>query len=202
MFSWKVGGRNIYILYDRKPSICRLRNVWTSQSQSTCAQGDLTAKFLISIFATRLLNLRKPSKKNPNCNFTFTLNLFWISLIFKKLQILRKILDSTVYTTFWIFHIYLCRPWGCLNREVQIHYWICKWEIIGGKSSSVTYPSFVHLTSFVVSKGQLISEWNFGVFKSSKKTTKFLTGFCPSFIVKKIDRLFGSFEDTKTSFWD
>ena len=29
-------------------------------------------------------------------------------------------------------------------------------------------------------KGQLISEWNFGVFKSSKKWTFFLTDFCPS----------------------
>ncbi len=28
-------------------------------------------------------------------------------------------------------------------------------------------------------KGQLISEWNFGVFKSPKKPTKFLTDFCP-----------------------
>ena len=30
-------------------------------------------------------------------------------------------------------------------------------------------------------KGQLISEWNFGVFKSPKKSTKFLTDFFPSF---------------------
>ena len=28
-------------------------------------------------------------------------------------------------------------------------------------------------------KGQLISEWSFGVFKSPKKPTKFLTDFCP-----------------------
>ena len=34
-------------------------------------------------------------------------------------------------------------------------------------------------------KGQLISEWNFGVFKSAKKPTKFLTDFCPSFIGQK-----------------
>ena len=34
-------------------------------------------------------------------------------------------------------------------------------------------------------KGQLISEWNFGVFKSPKKPTKFLTDFCPSFIGQK-----------------
>ena len=34
-------------------------------------------------------------------------------------------------------------------------------------------------------KGQLISEWNFGVFKSPKKPSKFLTDFCPSFIGQK-----------------
>ena len=28
-------------------------------------------------------------------------------------------------------------------------------------------------------KGQLISEWSFGVFKSPKKPTKFLSDFCP-----------------------
>ena len=35
-------------------------------------------------------------------------------------------------------------------------------------------------------KGQLISEWIFGVFKSSKKPTKFLTDFCPSSYSPKI----------------
>ena len=30
-----------------------------------------------------------------------------------------------------------------------------------------------------VYKGQIISEWNFGVFKSPKKPTKDLTDFCP-----------------------
>ena len=32
-------------------------------------------------------------------------------------------------------------------------------------------------------KGQLISELNFGVFKSPKETTKFWTDFCPGFIL-------------------
>ena len=36
-------------------------------------------------------------------------------------------------------------------------------------------------------KGQLISESNFGVFKSPKKLTKFLTDFCPSFIASEIN---------------
>ena len=34
-------------------------------------------------------------------------------------------------------------------------------------------------------KGQLISEWNFGVFKSPQKPTKYLPDFCPSFIGQK-----------------
>ena len=34
-------------------------------------------------------------------------------------------------------------------------------------------------------KGQLISEWIFSIFKSPKKPTKFLTDFCPGFIGQK-----------------
>ena len=41
----------------------------------------------------------------------------------------------------------------------------------------------------------LISDWIFDVFKSPKKPTKFLTDFCPSFIVER-------FEDTKILFRD
>ena len=47
-------------------------------------------------------------------------------------------------------------------------------------------------TCTVSAKGQLISEWNFGVFKSPKKSTKFLTDFCPSFILchkKSVNRI-------------
>ena len=36
-------------------------------------------------------------------------------------------------------------------------------------------------------KGQSISKWNFGVIKSPKKPTKFLTDFLPSFIGQKSD---------------
>ena len=42
-----------------------------------------------------------------------------------------------------------------------------------------------------ITKGQLISEWNFGVFKSPKKPTKFLTDFCPSRNLSKIWLFFG-----------
>ena len=48
-------------------------------------------------------------------------------------------------------------------------------------------------------KGQLISEWNFGIFKSPKKPTKFLTDFCPSFIWQKsVWNLVGFLGDLKT----
>ena len=44
---------------------------------------------------------------------------------------------------------------------------------------------------------------NFGVFKSPKKPTKFLTDFVPrAEICQKFGWLFGRFEDTKNSFWD
>ena len=38
-----------------------------------------------------------------------------------------------------------------------------------------------HHSKYILTKGQLISERNFGVFKSPKNPTKFLTDFCPSF---------------------
>ena len=47
-------------------------------------------------------------------------------------------------------------------------------------------------------KGQLISDWIFGVFKSPKKSTKFLTDFCPSIIEQKsIWNLVGFLGDLK-----
>ena len=50
------------------------------------------------------------------------------------------------------------------------------------KTSSEVFST--HCVIFYT-KVQLISEWNFGVFKSPKKATKYLTDFCPSFIGKK-----------------
>ena len=38
---------------------------------------------------------------------------------------------------------------------------------------------------YILHKGQLISEWNFGAFKSPKKPTKFLADFCPSLVEMK-----------------
>ena len=55
-------------------------------------------------------------------------------------------------------------------------------------------------------KGQLISEWIFGVFKSPKKPTKFFDRFLPyearAEICQKCGWLFGRFEDTENSFRD
>ena len=58
----------------------------------------------------------------------------------------------------------------------------------------------VFLSGF--SKGQLISERFFGVFKSTKKPTKFLTDFCHNFIeiCLKFGWLLGRFQVTKISF--
>ena len=66
----------------------------------------------------------------------------------------------------------------------------------------------LHIHYLDLFKGQLISEWNFGVFKSPKKPTKFETNFCPmayearAEICQKFGWLFGRFEDTEISFWD
>ena len=55
-------------------------------------------------------------------------------------------------------------------------------------------------------KGQLISEWNFGVVKSPKKQNQILNRFLPyearAEICQKFGWLFGRFEDTKISVWD
>ena len=52
--------------------------------------------------------------------------------------------------------------------------------------------------SFKFTKGQLISKWNFGVFKSPKKPTKFLTDFCPLKLGQKsVYNLVGSLGDLK-----
>ena len=54
---------------------------------------------------------------------------------------------------------------------------------------------------FGLLKGQLISVWIFGVFKSPQKPTKFLTDFCPSFIgqksVKNVVSFLGDLKTTK-----
>ena len=58
----------------------------------------------------------------------------------------------------------------------------------------------IFMKHLYIIKGQLISEWNFGVFNSPKMPTKFLTYFCPSFILaRNLSKLwlFGRFEDTK-----
>ena len=79
---------------------------------------------------------------------------------------------------------------------------ICRtlwWRWLNFKSNFYISPIFVNLTkklseikfaiksfqpfkkmSKLCTKGQLISKWNFGVFKSSKKWTYVLTDFCPS----------------------
>ena len=54
----------------------------------------------------------------------------------------------------------------------------------------------------VFSKGQLISEWNFGVFKSPQILDRFLPYEARAEICQKFGWLFGWFKDTKKSFWD
>ena len=63
--------------------------------------------------------------------------------------------------SFWMLHHQLCPSWAVYTWVVQL------WDILLGfiwpRSSIWSY----------VSKGQLISKWNFGVFKSSKMLTLF-----------------------------
>ena len=56
----------------------------------------------------------------------------------------------------------------------------CSWYTIQ-PVSKVIYPKY--------SKGQLISENNFGVLKSHKQWTKFLKDFCPSLYKGKIKKI-------------
>ena len=49
----------------------------------------------------------------------------------------------------------------------------------------VKFFGYLSICDYLKLQGQLISESIFGVFKSPKKLTKYLTDFCPSFIGQK-----------------
>ena len=98
---------------------------------------------------------RSPSKKSEGVEANFR------SLVFQKPSHSGCSIINCVLLQLYTVYILL------YTGAVQL------WDILLGfiwpRSSIWSY----------VSKGQLISEWNFGVFKSSKKWT-FLTDFCPS----------------------
>ena len=52
-------------------------------------------------------------------------------------------------------------------------------QAVAPSSTSISKKMPNNLQIELIFKGQLISEWIFGVFKSPKKPTKFLTNFCP-----------------------
>ena len=71
-------------------------------------------------------------------------------------------------------------------------------EIINDPAGyKVTKSSIEYIA--VVSKGQLISEWNFGVFKSPQKPTN---DEARAEILVEFGWLLGRIEDTENSFWD
>ena len=95
----------------------------------------------------------------------------------------RHILNSDSSSQLAFFKVFNRQKFGDGQKLISTTWWNCFWRGI--------------------LKGQFISEWNFGVLKSPKKATKFLTNFCPSFIVcLKFGWLFERFEDNKISFWE
>ena len=72
--------------------------------------------------------------------------------------------------------------------------WTFCWSLI-----LISFANMWLLLSWIT-KGQLISEWIFGVFKSPKKPTKFLTDFCPMKLGQKsVKYLVGFLGDLKTA---
>ena len=55
----------------------------------------------------------------------------------------------------------------------------CAEGLAMGPKKCIKFISTVSLCSSLLAKGQLISKCPFGVFKSSKKPTKFFPGFLP-----------------------
>ena len=77
-----------------------------------------------------------------------------------------------------------------------------KYDSLYGKFYS--YEIWMHGVS---TKGQLISEWNFGIFKSPKKNQPFFLEGSLSYeakaeILQEKGSLFGKFGFLKISFWD
>ena len=81
------------------------------------------------------------------------------------------------------------------NLVKKMHF-ICLLRLITSKKRLLNTPEnlvFFELHTLLYfativkekAKSQLISEWNFDIFKAPKKPTKFLIYFCPSFIVQK-----------------
>ena len=108
---------------------------------------------------------------------------------------------TTYQYTFILVHV-VCRRYKC---KFPTNF-SCQWARKKIKLWATELDTDIRFPVNVQPKGQLISEWNFGVFKSPKKPTKFLTDFCPSFIGQKsVQNLVGFLGDLKTpknSFWD
>ena len=87
--------------------------------------------------------------------------------------------NTWFWTTCWIFHTYLCWPLGCFDKKKSSKlFWICKWGQIGGKSSSVTCPSFVHLTSFILLL--VMQRTKFYFFIGNLKVKQAISCYCSS----------------------
>ena len=74
------------------------------------------------------------------------------------------------------------------------------WLLLEVRSFEAIFKIFCRADFEVVeAKGQIISEWNFGVFKSPKKSTQFKTDFCPMKVGQKsVKNLVGFLGDLKT----
>ena len=86
------------------------------------------------------------------------------------------------YLFIWALSLTIC-------MVLLIAHFICKWWW----NDRIRVVKLQKLSQNDLIKGQLISEWNFGVFKNPKKPTKFLADFCPMFGQKSLKNLVGFF---------
>ena len=113
-------------------------------------------------------------------------------MFFRYLQCSQKIQLYYYGTSSWIVFVHFLRELNTPKRRFEInwplvisesHQTISRWLLTAsdrkGGNLVVSHSLYQRKPA---TKGQLISEWNFGVCKSIKKTetTKFFKDFCPS----------------------
>jgi hypothetical protein len=106
-------------------------------------------------------------EKSFSVNGKYDINLLW------KFKGKRKIIGQILFLPknhITVRLVKITRPFNGheIIKNNRIHF-----EYILGKKIKKSHNKSINLTSAKNFKGQLISEWNFGVFKSPKKPTKF-----------------------------
>ena len=124
--------------------------------------------------STKVLFTNRYTWQNFFLRFLHLVNRLYV--IFYKTQKQTKVLPCLTVGEYIVIHLGI--PAKCMAKMAKSDPAFADRKYYGKKNHQF-------MPTFKSTKGQLISEWNFGVFKSPKKPTKFLTDFCPSFMGQK-----------------